>query len=384
MNTNSQRSKQSPISFRFLILIVVFDITCFILAVRGLHKMEGSYNDSRQAHVVPVFRQRINDTGDCTDKELLLQILADALKNASATEDQTYGNCSALPAWQEVTKLYGSKPMILGLEHCAAFRNNATLQDPLGGLRVAGFYNSGTNALEQTLLRNLNNADTDGRQELPTVVPWSKHRPLWTAKESYFLEHRHVLPVVVVRDPYRWMQSMCKTRYDLFWQRNLRLNGIEHCPNLVPSSQDEQNFNQNRSTFAVWLRNPIQNSTHDSLAALWSRWNGAYLNTSIPRLIVRMEDLIFHGPEMVQKLSECVGVDRADPYVFLTEAAKSHGRSADLATAMIKYGRRDGRYAGMTTLDLAYARHALSGDLMQALRYEYDDFSLDASPRILW
>jgi hypothetical protein len=97
-----------------------------------------------------------------------------------------------------------------------------------------------------------------------------------------------------------------------------------------------------------------------------------------------MEDLIFHGPEMVQKLSECVGVDRADPYVFLTEAAKSHGRSADLATAMIKYGRRDGRYAGMTTLDLAYARHALSGDLMQALRYEYDDFSLDASPRILW
>jgi hypothetical protein len=53
------------------------------------------------------------------------------------------------PNWSEIEALYGSTPIIYGLETCEAFRKR-----PKRSLGVAGTFNSGTNLLAQLLSYN--------------------------------------------------------------------------------------------------------------------------------------------------------------------------------------------------------------------------------------
>ena len=122
---------------------------------------------------------------------------------------------AVLPKWSDVQKLYGDKPVILGLERCKEFRSQA---DPIdASVGVAGMFNTGTNPMAMYLSNNckMPNNKNDKAGGTRWQVPWGKHR---LASEKYTNVPKHekrtnmtnVLPVVLVRDPYSWMQSMVR------------------------------------------------------------------------------------------------------------------------------------------------------------------------------
>jgi hypothetical protein len=139
--------------------------------------------------------------------------------------------CQQLPQWKQVVQLYGDRPVILGLETCVRYRetleherqspNNATLmrRSTPAAPRVTGLYNSGTNALMVALADNFVNLDADIVTTTPDgvgswEVPWGKHVPPTKGRSRFSspTELDAVLPIVIVRDPFRWMASMVRAR----------------------------------------------------------------------------------------------------------------------------------------------------------------------------
>jgi hypothetical protein len=168
----------------------------------------------------------------CQGKERLLEMLGgddlelDAYNNISRQTTREV-LCNLLPTWEEVSSLYGDKPKIIGLDTCKQYRamlrtyNNKRNNKQLKAYpmpRVAGLENVGSNAFAETLADNL--------QRNPTIrsdhsraynVPWLKHTELqyreFVVNEKRGWDSRvdrieHVLPIVLVRDPYRWMESI--------------------------------------------------------------------------------------------------------------------------------------------------------------------------------
>ena len=125
-----------------------------------------------------------------------------------------------------------------------------------------------------------------------------------TAKRNERVNKTNVLPVALIREPYTWMQSMCRHPYAAKWIHN-----EHHCPVLVPAehdfehhgtqllvessdSHDNNNNNninpgQNRSSVPVTIGYPRKAAKFESMAHLWSQWYNEYLDADYPRLIVR-------------------------------------------------------------------------------------------------
>eukprot|EP00980_Cylindrotheca_fusiformis_P006518 scaffold1383_cov68-Cylindrotheca_fusiformis.AAC.1 len=173
-----------------------------------------------------------------------------------------------LPTQSQVEDLYGDKPVIIGLETCDAFQAKVPLADRHIG--VAGIFNSGTTAFGLSLQANCRYpnrgaATTTSKHQLSNdvvsnvhgmlnQVPWAKHKMAYERNSHTILDSipkHHVLPVVLVRDPYYWLQSMCRQGYGVRWDHNSK----KHCPNLVPNDFDRQRFPklQNASSVPVWM-----------------------------------------------------------------------------------------------------------------------------------
>jgi hypothetical protein len=157
---------------------------------------------------------------------------------------------SMLPTWEQITKLYGRQPILYGIdtEVCQSYRNRMNIvpphqqHPPQRYVGVAGQMNTGTNALAKYLLQNIYippPSTTTSTASSPTAtIKNSKHGILWTVpwyKHSWSSlyqqyhyddgnlknspknnhnvvveplpkDHSHVLAVVLIRDPYFWMQ----------------------------------------------------------------------------------------------------------------------------------------------------------------------------------
>jgi hypothetical protein len=109
----------------------------------------------------------------CDGKAELLKILNDAgIKNASSNDV-----CTRLPRWKDVARFYGEEPIVYGLDTCERYRallsadaNNGTAVEPM--IRVAGLFNTGTNAFCHLL--NYNVKDLGNHEDWE--VPWQKVR----------------------------------------------------------------------------------------------------------------------------------------------------------------------------------------------------------------
>jgi hypothetical protein len=107
----------------------------------------------------------------CDGKAELLKILNDAgMKNTSSNDV-----CTRLPKWKDVTRFYGEEPVVYGLDTCERYRallsadaNNGTAVEPM--VRVAGLFNTGTNAFCHLL--NYNVKDLGNHEDWE--VPWQK------------------------------------------------------------------------------------------------------------------------------------------------------------------------------------------------------------------
>ena len=169
-------------------------------------------------------------------------------------------------------------------------------------------------------------------------VPWHKHG--WESLRnkynfSFPPDHKSVLPVVIVRDPYFWMHSMCESPYLMKWEHS-----DDHCPNLLNT----------RNT-----GNPVRTrwGTYDrqwaSLAHVWSEFNLEYEEAKYPRLIIRFEgneriflkpvrfaiwfisplpfdhvDVLFHTEKVIDQIRECAGAKwKHKDFVHAPSAVKS-------------------------------------------------------------
>lgn len=310
-----------------------------------------------------------------------------------------------LPLWETITdRLGGENPAIEGLDTCEDFRARVAPEDRFMG--VAGLFATGTNLLASLLVANCENRARQqkyGGTGVRWQVNWGKHTPARYRLENRIdqgLKNEDYLPIVTIRSPYSWMQSMCRQRYSTHWFHNAK----EHCPNLVPNEIDHRWYNYtikhgkrgiNRLYKDPWLRDnlldlanftldatavPVRvrykagNLFHTSLAHMWNEWYHEYLDGDFPRVVVRLEDLVFHAKEVVTKVCTCMGGHMAKDFQYVTETAKVgddkiHGSDR---TNLIKWFTKwhlEDRTKNMTAGDRAYAQEHLDGDLMKQFQY---------------
>jgi hypothetical protein len=152
------------------------------------------------------------------DKDRILKILKDAHYTDS---DFTPDIMAQLPTWQQVVDRLGPAPQIFGLDSCDAFQGS--IEPAEAFIAPAGTFNSGTNLMAELLLANCYNPARREKYKTDGVrwqVNWGKHQPpKFRVDQSVYhdqkveMPNENILPVVTIRDPYAWLQSMCRNRY---------------------------------------------------------------------------------------------------------------------------------------------------------------------------
>lgn len=347
-------------------------------------------------------------------KERLLTMLHEAhyFNDTAETffqDDRKVENLAkALPPWKQVSdRLGGDEPFLHGLDRCEQFQAKVQPVDRLIG--VAGLFATGTNLLASLLINNCQNnarVQADLGNGVRWQANWGKHSPARYRLENQLdtkLINENYLPVVTTRHPYSWMQSMCRQRYSTHWFHNAKA----HCPNLVPNDIDRYWYNITTSRYGKetinrlykdpWLRDNLLDTAnftldkevvpvrvryksgtlfHDSLVHMWNEWYHEYIDADFPRIVVRLEDLVFHPKEVISKICHCAGGTVKDDFQYVTETAKVggeniHGKAAD-RTNLFKWLTRfhlEDRLKNMTSEDHAFAREHLDSELLKMFGY---------------
>lgn len=299
----------------------------------------------------------------CWDKKRLLGILHRAGK-----ENITDADCLKLPSWQTVATLYGEEPVILGLDRCDKYKTflaakavhgNDVESEPL----VGGLFNTGTTAFSEALSLNFRMVN-DSRNAY--ALPGGKHTLLSSRhwyKQLSNTSDLPFLPIILIRDPLRWMGSMCKASYKAVWTKGYQ----DRCPNLVPSVL-ERTMPQfrNMSTFEVIVEQN-QPERYASLADMWLKWYRLFLEAEFPRLIVRFEDTIFHAEKVMDQVTKCFNRPMQRPYQYLLERSKN--RSSEFSEVLGRYGSEAGRYDHLTHEDALYFTSIILPSMMEMFHY---------------
>jgi len=245
---------------------------------------------------------------------------------------------SDIPSWSNMERLYGYEfPQILGLDRCQRYR---TSKDPW--VAPAGLFHSGTNLLAGLLASTCRDVPTYGQ------VPYGKHNPIQASTVDHYRvptkdiyqqvpNITQILPIVMVRHPLDWMQSMCRQKYAVSWKKP-RNDTSEHtsdsqlpCPSLETS-------------VVVDLYRTFE---YDNLLDFWAQWYQDYLDYEGPRLMVRLEDLVYAPQETLYQICECVGgTFRFDPRVLeerqggvVREQDRNNNRLDFLIKAWIRHSK---------------------------------------------
>lgn len=316
------------------------------------------------------------------DREPILAILRDA----GIDDDLELSELLTLPTWKQVENMYGSQPVIVGLHEssCQDFRAKVPLPEQRF-LGVSGMFNSGSTAFGISLQancrfpnhpQNMSNDVIQDSNGMLDQVPWAKHK-MATEKYNHTIHNGipkdTVLPIVLVRDPFYWMHSMCKQGYGARWDHI----SDKHCPNLVPNDFDRQRFKrlEKSESVSVWMgKNAKVGPSWPSLVHYWNAWYRSYVQADFPRLMIRFEDTLFHGRQVMKQVCECGGGElvATDRHFYLLDEAKWQHKHAqnNMISAMIKYGTDAGRYRNMTNDDLDFARRHLDPSLLDLFHYQ--------------
>ena len=204
-------------------------------------KVQGKEQAKGNVHMLEYFMELSQREGH--DKERILQLI----KNNAGLNLLSETTYEHLPRWSQVTEMYGAQPKLVGLEQCQAFQEDGDLADKF--LAVAGCFNSGTNLLAKALTGNCVLRKRQVKYGVTSrgvrwQVPYGKHSPpkdeefrnSHVAKKSEGVLAKDVLPAVMIRDPFRWLQSMCSHHYTSRWPRVFgQKDHRYHCPNLWPT-----------------------------------------------------------------------------------------------------------------------------------------------------
>lgn len=139
----------------------------------------------------------------------------------------------------------------------------------------------------------------------------ASHRGEHATRTDKDVPYTNSLPLVSIREPYQWMQSMCRHTYTAKWP-HLQ----SHCPDLIATEEDMSEFDWLQSMYWDSQNNSIPGlehlvpvsvkyaenlrHNHKSLAHFWSEWYREYMDADYPRIMVRFEDLLFYGKEVTE------------------------------------------------------------------------------------
>jgi len=305
------------------------------------------------------------------DKDEIYTILQQA---GLSIDDLDIDTKRRLPTWTMVREAYGSEPVIYGLERCSDFTSN--VEPSVSFLGIAGTFNSGTNLLAELLIQNCQIRERmalfgEEQKGMRWQVPWGKHTPVEYREEHVTTTDKDVplensFPMITIRDPYRWMRSMCKHIYGARWFHNKTT-----CPNVW--SYEAHAPTEVRVKYAATFVH------HESLPGFWNDWYNGYSNAHFPRIIVRFEDLLFHAKNVTETLCKCGGGEpRRKHFRHVKASAKlgtaAHGANkTDLLDALIQFGSNKGRLNGMVASDITHSRDLLDPFLMEKFQYKYAD-----------
>lgn len=213
-----------------------------------------------------------------------------------------------------------------------------------------------------------------------------------------------ILPIVLVREPWTWLQSMCRNSYAARWYH---VEG-EHCPNFVPNHVERDWFRKSRRfAFNHFDKDPIATQNvavkagfqldmdviplfvafssgrvwYKSLIHLWKDWYQDYFDAPFPRIIVRLEDLVFHPYEVVSSICRCAGGSfNKDNFTINSYSTKgrsdnlSHKRTrgTDLLSAFSLHTTGSNRTAGMSLKDIQFAKAVLQESVAPTFGYQLD------------
>ena len=128
---------------------------------------------------------------------------------------------------------------------------------------------------------------------------------------------------------------------------------------------------------------------------MWKEWYEEYVHIEDePRLLVRLEDLIFRADQVIPPICECVLGDDDDhnqtgslglrgqrkvvpqkrassKFLHAQAAAKDHGGQGDLLRSLIQYGNSSRRRDGFTQTQWDAARAIIGTDLMETFGYHF-------------
>ena len=139
---SEDRSKGSGGSVVFTVLLVglVFSLVDVLYMMSVVHRSE---LDGTVAETTLKSSQTTGREEMYSGKKEILDLLKRAHLDPEKMDQETI---SELPTWDEVVSLYGPKPVIYGLDRCAAFQNHTQRS---GFVSTAGTFNSGTNLMAE-------------------------------------------------------------------------------------------------------------------------------------------------------------------------------------------------------------------------------------------
>jgi hypothetical protein len=181
-----------------------------------------------------------------------------------------------------------------------------------------------------------------------------------------------VLPVVLIRQPYDWMKSVCERPYAIHWKGDHRLDVDFACPGIV---------NEANRTQEVLVTYGTGNQTYESLAHLWNRWNRAWYDSiAFPRLVIRMEDLLYYPDQVILQVCTCAGGSLQPEFSVPMESTKmkqsGHNQhSRTFLQAFIRYGNFR-LWDRFPLQDHLAARTVLDRELMQVFGYQHPDMDM--------
>jgi len=270
-----------------------------------------------------------------------------------------------------VTSQYGVGPHFLFDDTCATFREQVPAVRRMLG--AAGMFSTGTNLVTQLLKRNCyiperlekyGGKATKEQLGMRWQVPWGKHTPAsfrdhHATKQAAAISKDDILPIVTIRHPYRWMQSMCKNPYAARWKH------AHVCPHLHIDGE----WNPVSVKYGAGVVN------YTSLVHLWTDWYQEYLQASYPRIFVRMEDLIYFREATVQHICECAGGKMTEIFFNVEDSAKADSPGHDVSmgwkAAWTKYAKPLPNYAGFVPEDGTAAMEVLQGmPLLEMFGYQ--------------
>ena len=123
---------------------------------------------------------------------------------------------------------------------------------------------------------------------------------------------------------------------------------------------------------------------YDSIAHLWNEWYREYANTTeFPRLIVRMEDILFRAEEVVPTICHCFGGTMSNSLgpnelrYYSDVANQNPGvdnvKGSGLLRSIMTYGNKTLRRQSYQAVQFEAAKEVLDPSLMKLFGYSYEE-----------